>query len=259
MDVPPRDRPRSAHGDNQEVDMSITTSAREALAAFRGALFEPQDAGYDEARAVYNAMIDRRPGLVARAAGADDVARVIAYASESACRSPSAAAATTAPGWARSTTGSSSTSARSAASTSIRSHAPSASAAAAPGARWTVPPTEHGLATPSGIIGDDRRRRAHAGRRPRAPDPSLRPRDRQPDLRRGRPRQRRAGRREPRRAPGPVLGAARRRRQLRRGHGVRVPAPRGAHHRRRADVLAGRAGRRGALGVPRVPPRPRAS
>ena len=63
--------------------MSITTSAREALAEFRGALIEPGDAGYDEARAVYNGMIDKRPALVAQCAGADDVARIIAYARES--------------------------------------------------------------------------------------------------------------------------------------------------------------------------------
>ena len=42
---------------------------------FRGDLIGPSDARYDQARAVYNAMIDRRPSLVARCA---DVADVIA-------------------------------------------------------------------------------------------------------------------------------------------------------------------------------------
>ena len=64
--------------------------------------------------------------------------------------------------------------------------------------------------------------------------------------------ERRARRRERRRAPRPVLGDPRRRRQLRRRHVVPVPAARGRHDHRRSDLLAGRAGRRGALGVPRV-------
>src|SRR5687768_7454508 len=63
--------------------MSITTSARDALGGFRGTLVEPADAGYDAARAVYNAMIDRRPALIARAAGADDVTRAVTHARES--------------------------------------------------------------------------------------------------------------------------------------------------------------------------------
>jgi FAD/FMN-containing dehydrogenase len=41
--------------------------------AFRGELIEPGDPGYDEARAVYNGMIDRRPSLIARCADPADV------------------------------------------------------------------------------------------------------------------------------------------------------------------------------------------
>ena len=45
---------------------------------FRGALLRPGEEGYDEARRVWNGEIDRRPALIARVAGPDDVARVIA-------------------------------------------------------------------------------------------------------------------------------------------------------------------------------------
>jgi hypothetical protein len=59
--------------------MSTTAAATEVAAslrdAFRGSLFTPSDAGYDEARALYNGMIDKRPALIARC---HDVADVIA-------------------------------------------------------------------------------------------------------------------------------------------------------------------------------------
>jgi FAD binding domain/Berberine and berberine like len=65
--------------------MSTVTSAsaaarRELNGGFAGELIGPEDAGYEEARAVYNGMIDRRPALIARCTGPDDVAKVIAFA-----------------------------------------------------------------------------------------------------------------------------------------------------------------------------------
>ena len=46
----------------------------------RGELLEANDAGYDDARAVWNAMIDRRPALTVRCAGTADVRASLAYA-----------------------------------------------------------------------------------------------------------------------------------------------------------------------------------
>lgn len=45
-----------------------------------GTVLEPTDVGYDAARSVWNGMIDKRPRVIVRAGGVDDVAPVIAYA-----------------------------------------------------------------------------------------------------------------------------------------------------------------------------------
>jgi FAD binding domain/Berberine and berberine like len=49
---------------------------------FRGALLLPGEEGYEEARRVWNGAIDRRPALIARCAGADDVAEAVRFARE---------------------------------------------------------------------------------------------------------------------------------------------------------------------------------
>ena len=65
------------------MDRATTAvAARHELAGFEGRLIAPEDGDYDEARKVYNAMIDKRPALIARCAGPDDVARAIGIARE---------------------------------------------------------------------------------------------------------------------------------------------------------------------------------
>jgi FAD/FMN-containing dehydrogenase len=57
--------------------MADVRTTRFELDGFRGQLLHPGDDGYDEARKVFNGMIDRSPALIARCAGADDVAAVV--------------------------------------------------------------------------------------------------------------------------------------------------------------------------------------
>jgi len=49
---------------------------------FQGDLVTPESATYDEVRAIWNAMIDRRPGMIVRCASAEDVVRAVNFARE---------------------------------------------------------------------------------------------------------------------------------------------------------------------------------
>ncbi|MEV6053670.1 FAD-binding oxidoreductase [Streptomyces sp. NPDC052107] len=59
------------------IDETAAGVLREAL---RGSLITPQDPGYDAARSIYNAMIDRRPAAFAQCVDVADVQAVISFA-----------------------------------------------------------------------------------------------------------------------------------------------------------------------------------
>ncbi len=63
-----------------------TILSDDAVARFsstlRGELIQPSDAGYDDARKVYNGMIDKRPALIARCANVADVITAVTFARE---------------------------------------------------------------------------------------------------------------------------------------------------------------------------------
>src|SRR5437879_3743429 len=59
------------------LDAATIESFRTSL---RGALLRPGDEGYDAARQVWNGMIDRKPALIARCAGAADVISAVNFA-----------------------------------------------------------------------------------------------------------------------------------------------------------------------------------
>jgi FAD/FMN-containing dehydrogenase len=47
---------------------------------FKGEAISPADPGYDDARAVWSASIDKRPGLIVQPTGAADVIDAVTYA-----------------------------------------------------------------------------------------------------------------------------------------------------------------------------------
>jgi FAD/FMN-containing dehydrogenase len=67
---------------NKEVSMKQLQKANidEFKAHFRGSVLLPGDAGYNEVRQIWNAMIDRRPGLIARCTSPEDVVQAVRFA-----------------------------------------------------------------------------------------------------------------------------------------------------------------------------------
>jgi len=66
-------------GASRHIDSSAIGKLRSEL---RGPLLTADDDGYDQARRIWNAMIDKRPALIARCAGAADVMRAVRFAAD---------------------------------------------------------------------------------------------------------------------------------------------------------------------------------
>ena len=60
-----------------DLEQSTVESFADQL---RGSLLQPGGAEYEEARTVWNAMIDKRPRLIARCRGAADVIAAVNFA-----------------------------------------------------------------------------------------------------------------------------------------------------------------------------------
>ena len=67
------------HGDALEIPNESIEALR---AQVRGAVLVPGSPGYEESRTLWNAMIEKHPGLVVRCAGQADVVRAVSFAME---------------------------------------------------------------------------------------------------------------------------------------------------------------------------------
>src|SRR5438045_1382904 len=60
----------------------LDTNVDDFAGKLHGSVTRPGDADYDEVRALYNAMIDKRPALIARCADVDDVVAAVNFGRE---------------------------------------------------------------------------------------------------------------------------------------------------------------------------------
>jgi hypothetical protein len=68
---------RSPNGEGVTLDNQTLENLRGRV---RGQVITPDDANYNEVREIWNAMIDRRPGLIVRCTGTADVLQTIRFA-----------------------------------------------------------------------------------------------------------------------------------------------------------------------------------
>lgn len=64
---------------NKEIMETIQNNLGQQVS---GAVILPSDPNYDEARKIYNAMIDKRPAIILKCANAEDVEKGMNYARE---------------------------------------------------------------------------------------------------------------------------------------------------------------------------------
>jgi hypothetical protein len=76
------------------------TKIQDFKARLRGELLQRSDPEYEEARQLYNGMIDKQPLLIARCADVADVIAAVRFGRRTTCSLPFAAAATTGRDWA---------------------------------------------------------------------------------------------------------------------------------------------------------------
>ena len=72
-----------AHALDQRTEYKLSQSAITDLRnALRGALLQPDDPGYREARSIWNGMVAKEPALIARVSGTSDVIACVNFARE---------------------------------------------------------------------------------------------------------------------------------------------------------------------------------
>ena len=232
-------------------------TVQELRESILGEVITPADPRYDETRAVWNAMIDKRPALIIRCAGVADVIAAVQFARSQELEIAVRGGGHSLPGFSTSDGG------------IVIDLSPMKGIRVDPDAERVVAQGRRDLARArsrnAGVRAgadrgphlDDRHRRLHARRRDRLAHAQARPDLRQPGGGGPRHRGRSARARQRTREPGAVLGSSRRGRELRDRDLLRVPAPsRRADGPRRSDLLPGRAGDPDPARVPRVHRRP---
>src|SRR6058998_2981412 len=213
--------------------------ATELKGSVRGDVILPNDGRYDDARKVYNAMIDKRPAVVVRCTGVADVIAAVKAARAEGLAVAIRGGGHSVPGFGTADDALVIDLGR---MRGIRVDPATKTVRAEGGSTWgdfNHATHAFGLATTGGHHLDDRHRGTHPRRRHRVPHPRGRPVAGQPGLRRRRPGGRLVRHGQPEREPGSLLGVARRRRQLRRGDELPVQASAREEYRRRANVLRG--------------------